>query len=110
MTKLINKENIKELSKQLETIQEDSAILIQNDYIIDGRTYYEGGDTKANWMSIEYLNSGISEIIEIDTQGRISLDNNTNEYSPMYGEDLEDITKVAKILTTWWNNLTEVKL
>ena len=58
-------------------------------------------------MSIQYLDSGISEIIEIDDQGRISLDNNTNEYSPMYAEDLEDMAKVANVLTAWWKNLPE---
>lgn len=106
MTKLINRKSITELSDKLESIQESSAILGQNEYLIDG-DYYEGGDTKADWMSIQYLDSGISEIIEIDDQGRISLDNNTNEYSPMYAEDLEDMAKVANVLTAWWKNLPE---
>lgn len=109
MTKLINTENITELSKQLEAIQENSAILGRNEYLIDD-IYYHGGDVKAEYMVIQYLDSGISETIEIDNAGRISLDNNTNEYSPMYGEDLMDIAKVSNVLTAWWKNLPESKI
>lgn len=111
MTKLINQENITALSEQLEAIQENSAILGRNEFMIDdkidGYIYYEGGETKTDYMAIQYFDSGISEVIEIDSQGHISLDNNTNEYSPMYAEDLEDMAKVANVLNAWWKNLPE---
>lgn len=108
MTKLINKDKLSQLDKQLQSIHEFSDILGNHEYYIDGR-YYESGDTNATFMSIQYLDSGISEYIEIDDEGRISLDNNTNEYSPMYAEDLVDMAKAADILTSWWKNLPEAK-
>lgn len=109
MNKLITTDDMNSLAEQIADIQEYSAILGRNEFLIND-IYYHGGTVKGSYMVIQYLDSGISEIIEIDSNGRVYLDNNTNEYSPMYGEDLEDIAKVTKILTTWWNNLTEVKL
>lgn len=104
MTKLITTNDLTQLSKQLENIQENSTILGRNEFLIDG-TYLDGNNAEGDFMSIQYLDSGISETIEIDNEGHVYLDNNTNEYAPMYGEDLEDIAKVAKILNAWWNNL-----
>lgn len=115
--KIINTEALNELYTQLELIEYRSAVLNSKsrNILIDGMYYDEKEinelkDSKCIYLSIEYLDSGISEIIEITEQGAISLDNNTNEYSPMYSEDLMDIAKVADILVAWWKNLPETKL
>lgn len=108
MTKLLTEESIYKLSDKLSDAQAYSAILGRNDFLIDG-AYYEGGDTTGSFMTIEYLDSGISEYIDIDNAGRVSLDNNTNEYSAMYGEDFMDIAKVTNVFTAWWKNLPETK-
>lgn len=114
--KIINTEALNELYTQLELIEYRSAVLNSKsrNVLIDGMYYDEKEinelkDLKCIYLSIEYLDSGISEIIEITEQGAISLDNNTNEYSPMYSEDLMDIAKVADILTAWWKDLPETK-
>lgn len=106
--KSITKNDLNKLKETLETIESKSAILNDKTFRVDD-IYLEMKEipTQANIdatsIIVEYLDSGISETIEIDQLGRIWLDNNTNEYGNLYSDDCLDLYHAGKIIKQWWN-------
>lgn len=106
MTKLLTEESIYKLSDKLSNAQAYSAILGRYEFIIDD-LYYHGGDIKGDFMTLQYKNTGISDHINIRFNSDISLDKPVADY-PIDVDDLENIIKVTKIFTSWWNQIPEI--
>lgn len=115
--KSITKNDLNKLKEALDTIESKSAILNDKTFCIDDahmdnvclemKDISTQTDINATSIIVEYLDSGVSETIEIDQRGRIWLDNNTNEYGNLYSDDCLDLYNAGKAIKQWWTTLPE---
>lgn len=109
MQKIVTNNDVSELKSKLNKIERNSAVLNTPRITINSQDYYDSKtDTvMADYVQLEYYDSGISDLITIDNAGRFYLNNNTNEYSPMYTEDCLGIYQAGVVIIEWWKNLPE---
>lgn len=109
MQRIVTSNDVRELKSKLSNIEKNSEVLNTPRITINSQNYYDSKtDTVvADYAQLEYYDSGISDLITIDNNGAFYLDNNTNEYSPMYTEDCLGIYQAGEVIIDWWKNLPE---